>query len=193
LVEAGHQLVGLYTFVIRDERFVAFERVCGLFSLFIHNKYEAQVEIGVREIGFDDRADFVVEFGESEVAFVEVEVPQIIARLEVSRVVGEREREAVKGLRTMPRIRLKDTEIAVGFSDAIALVDRLAVEGSGCRVPVFIEKKRLFERSQTARKLDDLPFGLGKQVELTVTFEIGLSANANAFITEFRRGLTRKR
>ena len=57
---------------------------------------------------------------------------------------------------------------------------------------MFVEEKGLLERAQTARKLDDLPFGRGEQVELAVTLEIGLFTKADAFKPEFRRELTWK-
>ena len=50
----------------------------GVIALLAHNEHQTQVEVGVGEVGIDDRADFVVELGETQVAFVEVEVTEVV-------------------------------------------------------------------------------------------------------------------
>ena len=60
-----------------------------MFAFLAHDEDEAEVEVGVGEVGFDDSTDFVVEFGETKVAFVEVEISKVVVRFEMSRVVGQ--------------------------------------------------------------------------------------------------------
>ncbi len=49
-----------------------------MFSLLARDEDKPEVKVGIGKVGFDDGADFVVEFGEPEIAFVEEEVAEVV-------------------------------------------------------------------------------------------------------------------
>jgi len=192
LLQASKEFVGFDTFRLGNEGLVAEDRVFGEVELAGHCQYESQIEVGVREVRFENRADFIMQARESEVALVQIQISEIVVGLEVAWVVYEREGEAVEGFGEFAGLRFDDPEVTVGFGHAISGIDGAVVGCRGVFVVVLVKKEGFFEGRQLSRQVHDLAPRLAEQVELSVPFEVGLLDRPDALEAYFGAVLPRK-
>jgi hypothetical protein len=64
-----------------------------------------------------------VEFCELQIAGVLVEVGEVVMCLDVPWIVLQRAREVVERTRSLPPLEIDDAEVAISFSNVVALAD----------------------------------------------------------------------
>ena len=84
------------------------------------------------------------------------------------------------------------SQVTVRLRDAVALCYCFAVEFGRSGITVLVEQERFLEGTESARHLDDLSLGSGEQVELSVAFEIGVTAYTDTAVTKLRCRLSRE-
>ena len=92
-----------------------------------------------------------MELRQAEIIRVEVEITEIIMRLQVTRLVFQRSCKTINGSSRISLSRLDDAEVAVGIGCTILLGNCFGIKISGLEVSAFIERQRLLEPAQLVR------------------------------------------
>src|SRR5688572_15277996 len=93
---------------VRRQLLVHTKYLYSIFKFLVHREREAKVKITVGKSRFYFNGNFVMHFGQVQIANFSIQIRQIVMRLKVSWFFFETAGETIYCLRVMPVLKFKD-------------------------------------------------------------------------------------
>src|SRR5438105_3971459 len=103
-----------------------------------------------------------MDLRQPKLVHVEIQIPEVVMRFGMPRVVFQGVCKTVKGFDRVPVVRLDNAQVAISISNAVLPLNRFVVKLSSACVFPFIQHECHFEKTPSSSEVEDLCFRLRK-------------------------------
>src|SRR5216110_1662644 len=95
---------------------------------------QRQIEVDQRKARLDLRGRFIVKPRERKLTGIEIEIAEIVMRLDVSRLMLQRQREIIQRFADVAQVLTYDAEVAISLGNVVAIIYRLQIRLDRLRI-----------------------------------------------------------